>query len=125
MRCFSHKHAGSPRRNFTDQGARDYWLNTFVEEICHEHEDHVGFTTVYFDEIDDNWCGYWGNATHGGCWFDNATQIKQAEAILNNISNIYIVYHGIAYMDNRGMLFSNCKPNRTPKSLGTKGSWSP
>ena len=35
---------------------------------------------MYFDEIDDNWCGYWGNATHGGCWFDNATQIEQAEA---------------------------------------------
>lgn len=67
-------------RNFTDQGARDYWLNTVIEEVCHEHASHTGFTTVYFDEVDDNWCGYWGNATHGGCWFDNATQIKQAEA---------------------------------------------
>eukprot|EP01043_Picozoa_sp_COSAG02_P072453 COSAG02_NODE_13663_length_1365_cov_2.498420_1_plen_154_part_10 len=67
-------------RNFTDQGARDYWLDTVIEEVCQEHENHTGFTTVYFDEIDDNWCGYWGNATHGGCWFDNATQVAQAEA---------------------------------------------
>ena len=50
---------------------------TGPQEVC---EEHAGFTTVYFDEIDDNWCGYWGNATHGGCWFDNATQIAQMEA---------------------------------------------
>jgi hypothetical protein len=54
-------------------------LNVVVEQVCQEHA-HAGYSTVYFDEIDDNWCGYWGNATHGGCWFDNATQIAQARA---------------------------------------------
>ena len=39
-----------------------------------------GYSTVYFDEVDDNWCGYWGNATHGGCWFDNRTQVSQMRA---------------------------------------------
>jgi hypothetical protein len=44
-----------PFWNFTDQGARDYWLGTVIEEVCQEH---AGFGTVYFDEIDDNWCGH-------------------------------------------------------------------
>jgi hypothetical protein len=66
-----------PYWNFTDPGARDYWLNTVIEEICREH---AGYGAVYFDEVDDNWCGYWGNATHGGCWFDNVTQIAQTHA---------------------------------------------
>lgn len=67
-----------PYWNFTDAGAQDYWLNTVIEEVC---DEHAGYTTVYFDEIDDNWCGYWigghGNCTSG---YSNETQVAQTKA---------------------------------------------
>lgn len=69
-----------PYWNFTDPGARAFWLNNFTQQLCDEHADNGGFTSVYFDEIDDNWCGYWGEATHGGCFFDRETQIEQTRA---------------------------------------------
>lgn len=68
-----------PYWNFTDPGARDFWLNNFTQQICDEHTG-AGYTALYLDEVDDNWCGYWGGATHGGCFFDNSTQIEQIRA---------------------------------------------
>ena len=61
-----------PYWNFTDKGARDFWLNNFTQQVCDERA--VSGATV------DNWCGFWGGATHGGCFFDNATQIEQVRA---------------------------------------------
>lgn len=63
-----------PYWNFSNAGAREFWLDEVIQEVCDEHS---GFTTVYFDEVDDTQCGYWRGG-HGRCPpFSNATLLSQ------------------------------------------------
>ena len=53
-----------PMWNFSVAAAADYWVDEVVGQVAAEAA--AGVTAVFFDESDQNYCGYW-NAAQGAC----------------------------------------------------------
>jgi hypothetical protein len=53
-----------PFWNFSNTAAGDYWVNEVIGQVA--SESSFGITSVFFDESDQNYCGYW-NSNNNNC----------------------------------------------------------
>jgi len=101
-------HTSDPYWNFTNPDTISAWLENTITEVTAEASK--GVAAVFFDEVDQAYCGYW-NQNQGGC----SAQSNNLQSLLQKNNNVMLTKM-VQQMNRGGVIPLLSLDNRLSKS---------